>query len=157
MKICNIGRKLIIILSQLQMSMFFGTPKSDYVIYFWPFECAHLIWKIPSERFLFKDLIFCYSLVLEISIITVNTNMTIIINHNSNTEKLKWWMGFDEKFDDVEEDSSKMIENGGNWFTLLLLPPSLILPSSELEEKDAIVDDVVSGRFIRRLISSSLL
>ena len=58
-------------------------------------------------------------------------------------------MGLDEKFD-VEEDSSKMIENGGNWF-LLLLP----FQSSELE--DAIVDDVVSGRFIRRLISSSLL
>ena len=41
MQICNIGRKLIIIWSQLQMSMFLGTPISDYVIYFWPFECAH--------------------------------------------------------------------------------------------------------------------
>ena len=41
MKICNIGRKLIIIESQLQMPIFLGTPKSDYVIYFWPFECAH--------------------------------------------------------------------------------------------------------------------
>ena len=41
MKICNIGRKLIIIESQLQMPIFLGTPKSDYVIHFWPFECAH--------------------------------------------------------------------------------------------------------------------
>ena len=83
MKICNIGRKLILIWSQLQMSMFLGTPKSDYVIYFWPFECAHYLNDTIRKISLQGPNLLLFSGYLEISIIiTVNTNMIIIINTN---------------------------------------------------------------------------